>query len=273
MCVHSSLLGEDGGSVSSSKFWLIVVLSCLSLGFTANTALALPWIERLEGGSAAIQNSGDTSYRPASVGARIGLDEAVLPSPRTRMVVRCPNNTRSSVVPGRISGIGLICPDLGIIRRSRGEDDVLALNRGDFPYELRVIEELPLLAWPELFSDRESQVVPLSSLLEGEVPQAEGARPLALDAEPPLSVPLLKGDTNAQANSPAYQVSVHRSEPDGLQQIWQSEASLTGVQYDGPPLEDGISYSLIVETEAADSLCGEGDPGGERWRLGRCFRN
>ena len=117
-------------------FSLTLVLSILSLGVMANTAMALPWVERLEGGSAAIQNSGDTSYRPASVGAQIGLDEAVLPSPRARMVVRCPNNTRSRVVPGRISGIGLICPNLGIARRSRGENEVLALNNGTFPYVL-----------------------------------------------------------------------------------------------------------------------------------------
>ncbi|MEM7796914.1 MAG: hypothetical protein AAF579_21000, partial [Cyanobacteria bacterium P01_C01_bin.118] len=62
-----------------NNLWRIVVLSFCGLGFTANAAMALPWVERLEGGSAAIQNSGDTSYRPASVGARIGLDEAVLP--------------------------------------------------------------------------------------------------------------------------------------------------------------------------------------------------
>lgn len=113
-------------------------------------AQSLPWVERLEGGSGSIQNSGNSSYRPARVGTRIRLDEAVLPGPRTRMVVRCPNNTRSRAVPGRRSGIGLVCPDVKTVRRSRGDSDILDLRRGSFPYEPGIASARPTFAWPPL---------------------------------------------------------------------------------------------------------------------------
>ena len=252
-CVLYSSLPIEARNSSLKGSLLTLVLSILSLGVMANTALALPWVERLEGGSAAIQNSGDTSYRPASVGAQIGLDEAVLPSPRARMVVRCPNNTRRRVVPGRISGIGLICPNLSIARRSRGENEVLALNNGTFPYVLQVLDERPTLAWPGLseeFSD------------------GEGLQTVQRAAQ----MPSAGFDEMSQPSLQTYRVSVYRVEQTQLEPIWQIETLENSIEYDGPPLEPGETYSLIADTTDAETLCGEGNTGLQRWRLGECFR-
>lgn len=135
-----------------------VLMAAVGLAFTADMAAALPRVERLEGGGAVIQNSEGTSFREVHLDDLIGLDEAVLPSPQTRLLVRCPNNTRRRVIPGRWSGIGLICPDLGVVRRSRNENDLLLLNSGVFPYVLRVAEQSPTLSWPELLGVGRYQV-------------------------------------------------------------------------------------------------------------------
>ena len=55
------LVRRNGLSASYCKRLLSVLVAMVSLGVSANAVLALPWVERLEGGSASIQNSGDTS--------------------------------------------------------------------------------------------------------------------------------------------------------------------------------------------------------------------
>ena len=218
---------------SCNQIFISLSMAMAGLVYTADVAAALPWVERLQGGGAVIQNAEGTNFRGASEGDRIGLDEAVLPSPETRMLVRCPNNTRRRATPGRLSGIGIICPDVDVVRRSRNENDLLLLSRGVFPYGLRVVDGAPTLGWPEL--------------------------------------------TGVER----YQVSVYRIERDELiERLWQAETAATRLDYDGPPLELGNAYGLIVEPVTADpseQLCGEGraeqaGSGLARWRRGDCYR-
>ena len=183
-------------------------------------AQSLPWVERLEGGSGSIQNSGDSSYRPARVGTRIRLDEAVLPGPRTRMVVRCPNNTRSRAVPGRRSGIGLVCPDVKTVRRSRGDNDILDLRRGSFPYEPGIASAQPTFVWPSL------------------------------------------------AGAQFYRVELYRRGDGTTEQLWWTEVSTQTVSYNGPELEPGQSYSLVVIPGGAEAGCDLADR-----RQGRCVQS
>ena len=106
------------------------------------------------------------------------------------MVVRCPNNTRSNVVPGQLSNIGLICPDLGITKRSRNENDVLLLNSGVFPYELRITDDRPTLIWPAMAGVETYQVSLYQSNTDGleKLWQGETAANSVEYDGPPLSV-------------------------------------------------------------------------------------
>ena len=214
---------------------------------SAEAVAALPEINRVERGSAAIR-AGNGLYRSAEVGDRLDLNEAVLPSARSRVVVTCPNNTRRRVTPGRLSGIGIICPDVRTAQRSRNENDLLLLNGGVFPYITRVVDDRPAtFAWPEL-----------------------------LETETAIT---------AGAGAQRYVVSLHRLGQDApVERVWQAETAETFVAYDGPPLEMEVTYGLIVEVaideqtdKLAGELCGEGavaerDSGAGRFRRGLCFR-
>lgn len=229
----------------------VVGLLWVAVGWLVGTevAIALPEIERVERGSAAIRG-GDGVYRDAQAGDRLELNEAVLPSANARVRVTCPNNTRRRVTPGRLSGIGIICPDVRTAQRSRNENDLLLLNGGVFPYVVRVVEAQPVLAWPSLGEER----------------------------------------ANSPANPSAVTVSVYRlaqGEPSEL--IWRSAAEGMQLDYAGPPLAVGETYGLVVEAmadtppeeidgEQAQALCGEGDlaefsSGVGRFRRGACFRS
>lgn len=134
--------------LNSRKLVILLMTALISCLGDVSFAQALPRIENLRG-SAAIRSAQNGAYRRAAVGDRIGIGEALLPSPLSRVLVRCPNNTRRRATPGRLSGVTLICPDVTVTQRSRDESVLLILNAGRFPYVENVIE-LSEFQWPTL---------------------------------------------------------------------------------------------------------------------------
>lgn len=131
---------------TAMKITASTLMVALGLVGLASAAAALPTIERLQGGTAWIRAS-DGGYRNAAAGDVVGLGEAVLLSARSRLVVRCPDNTRRRVTPGRLSGVGIICPTLEVARRSRDENDLLLLSGGRFPYVVRMVGDVAAQEW------------------------------------------------------------------------------------------------------------------------------
>lgn len=230
----------------------VASLLWVSVGWvlSAEVAVALPEINRVERGSAAIRG-GSGVYRGAQAGDRLELNEAVLPSSRSRVVVTCPNNTRRRVTPGRLSGIRIICPDVRTAQRSRNENDLLLLNGGVFPYTVRVVEAQPVLAWPSLGGDQanpQTVAVSVYRLEQGE-PGELIWRSEAVGMQVDYAGPSLEVD-----------------ETYGLVVEALTTATATNIT---PGDADG---------EQIQDLCGEGDlaehsSGVGRFRRGECFRS
>ncbi|MGC1525590.1 MAG: hypothetical protein WA783_06025 [Phormidesmis sp.] len=230
---------------------VVASLVWVSMGWvlSAEVAAALPEISRVEIDSAAIRG-GDGLYRRAQVGDRIELNEAVLPSTQSRVVVTCPNNTRRRVTPGRLSGIGIICPDVRTAQRSRNENDLLLLSGGVFPYTVRVVEAQPVLAWPSLGGDQVR-------------PQAVAVSVYQLDQGEPGEL-------------------MWRSEAVGMQVDYAGPPLAMGETY-GVVVEAATGNTPDItpgDTDGAQGqdLCGEGDlaqhsSGIGRFRRGECFRS
>ena len=192
-------------------------------------------IEQIAGGNAYVQLSGSSGYRFASEEDVLGVGDALLPGPNTQVTVRCPNGNFSPLVPGRLSGIRVFCPDVQSITRFRGENDLLALNRGDFPYRVRVLAAQPTLRWPEL-------------------PDADGYRVRVFEQHPTdgLTTPPWESETDTTAI--AYAGPALRPEVDHVLVV----ESLAGES---------------AEADAAVP-CGEAEAAetGNPWRSGECFR-
>ncbi|MEO0373365.1 MAG: hypothetical protein AAF329_01820 [Cyanobacteria bacterium P01_A01_bin.17] len=217
--------------------------------FSTEVAAALPEINRVERGSAAIRGVNGL-YRSAGAGDRLELDEAVLPSARSRVVVTCPNNTRRRVTPGRLSGIGIICPDVRTAQRSRNENDLLLLNGGVFPYTVRVVEAHPVLSWPSLGGDQANLHTVAVSMYR-----------------------LEQGEPNEL---------IWHIETEGMQVDYAGPPLAVGEMY-GLVVEvmtDNITDATPrgANGEQVQELCGEGDltensSGVGRFRQGECFRS
>lgn len=229
----------------------VASLLWVSVGWvlSAEVAVALPEINRVERGSAAIRG-GNGVYRGAQAGDRLELNEAVLPSSRSRVVVTCPNNTRRRVTPGRLSGIRIICPDVRTAQRSRNENDLLLLNGGVFPYTVRVVEAQPVLAWPSLGGDQAN-------------PQTVAVSVYRLEQGEPGEL-------------------IWRSEAMGMQVDYTGPPLAVGEMY-GLVVE-AVTANVTDITpgdaggEQVQELCGEGDlaensSGVGRFRRGECFRS
>ncbi|MGF1515038.1 MAG: tetratricopeptide repeat protein [Elainellaceae cyanobacterium] len=124
----------------------------LAQGLTRTEARAeeVITVERIRGGPVLIQRGVNGPYEVADEGDIFGPQDALLVmSTGVRVEVRCPNNSRGRPpVAGAPSGARVVCPDVRAARRSRDENDFLALNRGDFPYVTRLIASPRELRWP-----------------------------------------------------------------------------------------------------------------------------
>jgi hypothetical protein len=128
------------------------VLGIVWAASVAHANADLPVIERIVRGTVLIERAATGRYERAQVGDTLGQQDAVLlRGERSRLDVRCPNNRLGrSPVRDVLSGIQAICPDVTTVRRSRDEDEFLALLRGDFPYVTGVPDGPVVLRWPEM---------------------------------------------------------------------------------------------------------------------------
>ncbi|MEL6325310.1 MAG: hypothetical protein AAFQ61_00165 [Cyanobacteria bacterium J06626_23] len=137
---------------------------CYALGFLLGLTLpaAAQTIESIQGGSAFIQQA-DGSYRFGGNGSTIGPREALFPTLRAQVAVRCPNNRVNRAISGQLSGPRVLCPDVRAQSNNRYENDTLALNNGTFPYAARVIGDSPMLYWSALAVDHRVSLHPLAA--------------------------------------------------------------------------------------------------------------
>ena len=192
-------------------------------------------IEQIEGGNAYVQFRGSSGYRFASEADVLGVGDALLPGPNTQVTVRCPNGNFSPLVPGRLSGIRVFCPDVQSIRRFRRKNDLLALNRGDFPYKVQVLAAQPTLRWPEL-------------------PAAEGYRVRVFEPNSSAELATLRWESETDATAIAYAGPALRPEGDYVLVV----ESLSG---ESAAADSAVPCGEAEETETVNP-----------WRSGECFR-
>jgi len=138
-----------------TPFTRILLVGLIGWGVLPSGAMAnpdQPVIERIRRGSVLIQRDGNGLYDLAREGDTLNPQDMVLvPGAGTRVDIRCPNNSWGRPpVRGGLSGVQVICPDVGTARRSRNDNDVLLLSTGVFPYGLSLMESPGQLRWPPL---------------------------------------------------------------------------------------------------------------------------
>lgn len=171
-------LGRNGGAVKAPRprgeglgvratrklFYTLSLLLCLVQPTPAQT------IESIQGGSAFIQQA-DGSYRIGVKDDPIGPREALFPTLRAQVAVRCPNNRVNRAISGQLSGPRVLCPDVRAQRNNRYENDTLSLHNGFLPYVARVTGDSPMLYWSALEAAGGYRVS-LHPRAAGELPEA-----------------------------------------------------------------------------------------------------
>lgn len=173
------------------------VLGIVGAASVAPAQADLPVIEQIVRGTVLIERAATGRYVRARVGDTLGQQDAVLlRGERSRLDVRCPNNRLGrSPVRDVLSGIQAICPDVITVRRSRDEDEFLALLRGDFPYVTGVPDGPVVLRWPEMAGAEAGYRVAVYRQVRGELTEQLWATTVAEERVTYAGPALVAGET------------------------------------------------------------------------------